>query len=188
MPDPALTLTVVGCGPAWTNPGEAGAKATNGIDDDGNGYIDDVHGWDFCNDDASVHDAGMDGHGTHVAGTIAAALDGTGTVGVAPGVRIMALKFIDDSGTCGTDDQAVAAIDIAAAAHILLTVEEQVVSADEGRVVSEHLRRHRLAVQALLKVGEGAGRAVGAGGAADQQLAVDDAGKVDRVENIGKGA
>ena len=36
---------------AWTNPGEAGARATNGVDDDGNGYVDDVHGWDFCNDD-----------------------------------------------------------------------------------------------------------------------------------------
>jgi subtilisin family serine protease len=99
---------------AWTNPGEAGALAANGIDDDGNGYVDDVHGWDFCNADASVHDAGQDGHGTHVAGTIAASLDGRGTVGVAPGVRLMALKFIDDSGQCGSDEMAVAAIDYAA--------------------------------------------------------------------------
>ena len=99
---------------AWTNPGEAGPKATNGIDDDGNGYVDDVHGWDFCNDDASVHDAGEDGHGTHVAGTIAASLDGAGVVGVAPGVSIMALKFIDDGWFCGRDDMAVAAIDYAA--------------------------------------------------------------------------
>ena len=43
---------------AWTNPGEAGALATNGIDDDGNGFIDDVNGWDFCNGDTTVHDAG----------------------------------------------------------------------------------------------------------------------------------
>ncbi len=99
---------------AWTNPGEAGLRAANGIDDDANGYIDDVHGWDFCNDDNTVHDAGADGHGTHVAGTIAASLDGTGTVGVAPGVSIMALKFIDDGWTCGTDDLAIAAIDYAA--------------------------------------------------------------------------
>ena len=99
---------------AWVNPGEAGELATNGIDDDGNGYIDDVHGWDFCNDVAAVHEAGMDGHGTHVAGTIAASLDGKGIVGVAPGIRIMALKFIDDSGQCGRDDMAVAAIDYAA--------------------------------------------------------------------------
>lgn len=99
---------------AWVNPGEADALAANGIDDDGNGYIDDVHGWDFCNDDATVHDDGMDGHGTHVAGTIAASLDGRGTVGVAPGVSLMALKFIDDSGLCGTDPMAVEAIDYAA--------------------------------------------------------------------------
>lgn len=101
-------------GRAWTNPGEAGPLATNGIDDDGNGHIDDVHGWDFCNDDATLHDPGQDGHGTHVAGTIAGSLDGSGMVGVAPGVRIMAIKFIDDSDTCGLDDMAIAAIDYAA--------------------------------------------------------------------------
>ena len=71
-------------GAAWTNPGEIARD--NGLDDDGNGYIDDIHGWDFCNDDnASVHDAGQDAHGTHVAGTIAASLNGSGVVGVAPG-------------------------------------------------------------------------------------------------------
>ena len=102
---------------AWTNPGEAGGKASNGIDDDGNGYIDDVHGWDFCNDDNTLYEPGFegpDGHGTHVAGTIAASLDGEGVVGVAPGVRLMALKFIDDSGYCGRDDMAIEAIDYAA--------------------------------------------------------------------------
>lgn len=99
---------------AWTNPGEAGALAGNGIDDDGNGYIDDVHGWDFCNDDASVHDAGRDGHGTHVAGTIAASRNGQGVVGVAAGVKIMALKFIEKGGSCGWDRMAVEAIDYAA--------------------------------------------------------------------------
>jgi subtilisin family serine protease len=99
---------------AWTNPGEAGPLATNGIDDDGNGHVDDVHGWDFCNDDATLHDANEDGHGTHVAGTIAGSLDGSGMLGVAPGVRIMAVKFIDNSKACGQDDMAIAAIDYAA--------------------------------------------------------------------------
>lgn len=122
--DPAVVVAVIDDGVdlahpdlaarAWTNPGEAGPLATNGLDDDGNGFIDDVHGWDFCNDDNTVHDAGADGHGTHVAGTIAASLNGTGTVGVAPGISIMALKFIDDGWTCGTDDLATAAIDYAA--------------------------------------------------------------------------
>jgi subtilisin family serine protease len=104
---------------AWTNPGESGPLALPGIDDDGNGYVDDIHGWDFCNGDASVHDNGQDGHGTHVAGTIAASLNGTGVVGVAPGIRIMALKFIKtvpqgQPNPCGRDDMAAAAIDYAA--------------------------------------------------------------------------
>ncbi|RPJ53945.1 MAG: hypothetical protein EHJ95_01235, partial [Methanobacteriota archaeon] len=54
-------------GNLWTNSGEV---AGNGIDDDGNGYIDDVHGWDFHNDDRDPFDD--NGHGSHTAGTIAA--------------------------------------------------------------------------------------------------------------------
>ena len=97
-------------GRAWTNPEEV---AGNGIDDDGNGFVDDIHGWDFCNNNATVYDSGQGGHGTHVAGTIAASLNGTGVVGVAPGITIMAVKFIRNGG-CGTDDMAVDAIDYAA--------------------------------------------------------------------------
>lgn len=58
----------------WTNPGETGidaqgnSKATNGIDDDGNGYVDDVHGWNFVDDTNKVFDT--EGHGTHVTGII----------------------------------------------------------------------------------------------------------------------
>jgi subtilisin family serine protease len=98
---------------AWTNPGESGALALPGVDDDGNGYIDDIHGWDFCHDDGTLHDGAEDGHGTHVAGTIAASLNGSGVVGVAPDVKIMALKFIKTGG-CGFDSMAVEAIDYAA--------------------------------------------------------------------------
>ncbi len=108
-------------GSAWVNPGESGDnKETNGLDDDANGYIDDVHGWDFCHDDNTVHDANDDYHGTHVAGTIAARRNGSGMVGVAPDVRIMALKFLgndtDVNGDplCGWDHQAVEAIEYAA--------------------------------------------------------------------------
>ena len=125
--DPSVVVAVIDdgvdfshpdlAGRAWTNPGESGGgKETNGVDDDGNGFIDDVHGWDFCHDDNTVHDFDDDFHGTHVAGTIAASLDGAGVVGVAPSVKIMALKFINSpaDGDCGWDEQAIAAIDYAA--------------------------------------------------------------------------
>ena len=94
-------------GRAWKNPGEV---AGNGIDDDANGYVDDVNGWDFCTDDASVFEPGQT-HGSHVAGSIAASGNGSGIAGVAPQVRIMALRFIDENHElCGTDVQAAAAI------------------------------------------------------------------------------
>ncbi len=100
------------CRPGLDEPGRrvGGGKETNGIDDDGNGYIDDVHGWDFCHNDNTVHDFDDDYHGTHVAGIIAASLDGEGVVGVAPGISLMALKFLGDDPACGYDSQAIAAI------------------------------------------------------------------------------
>ena len=101
-------------GQAWVNPGESGGgKETNNVDDDANGYIDDVNGWDFCHDDKTVHDLDDDFHGTHVSGTIAAKLNGAGIVGLAPGVKLMALKFLGDDLDCGWDDQAIAAIEYA---------------------------------------------------------------------------
>jgi subtilisin family serine protease len=82
----------------WTNPGEI---ANNGIDDDGNGYIDDVHGWDFINNDNDPMDD--NGHGTHCAGVIGAVgNNGIGTSGVNQKVRIMPLKFLRKDGTGDT--------------------------------------------------------------------------------------
>ena len=75
----------------WRNGREI---AANGADDDGNGYADDVHGWDFANGDADPSDD--NGHGTHVAG-IAAARGGIGVAGVAWRARIMAVKTVDRS-------------------------------------------------------------------------------------------
>ena len=81
-------------GNLWTNPGEVPG---NGRDDDGNGYIDDIHGWDFCNKDNDPMDGNL--HGTHVAGTIAAATNnGKQVAGVAWQTQLMALKFLSDSG------------------------------------------------------------------------------------------
>lgn len=84
----------------WTNPGEV---PNNGIDDDGNGYVDDVHGYDFANNDGDPMDD--NGHGTHVAGTIAAIGNNRqGIVGVAPDAQIMALKFLSADGSGSTFD------------------------------------------------------------------------------------
>lgn len=100
----------------WRNPGESGnGRETNGIDDDNNGFIDDVVGWDFAANDNKPYDItsgfmGNPGHGTHCAGNVAAKSDnGKGIVGVAPNVKIMAMRFISEKGS-GTTDAAVSAI------------------------------------------------------------------------------
>ncbi|MBI1900168.1 MAG: S8 family serine peptidase, partial [Planctomycetia bacterium] len=94
----------------WTNFGEI---AGNGRDDDFNGYVDDVHGYDFYSNDGNPMDG--NGHGTHVAGTIGAvANNARGVAGVNPNVRIMALQFMSASGSGFTSD-AVRAINYAVA-------------------------------------------------------------------------
>src|SRR6266550_3945083 len=82
----------------WINPGENCAGCRNdGIDNDGNGYVDDWHGWDFINNDNDPFDD--NGHGTHVAGTIGAVGDnGNGVAGVSWSVRLMPLKFLGANG------------------------------------------------------------------------------------------
>ncbi len=100
----------------WTNPGEI---AGNGLDDDGNGYVDDVHGWDFVNGDNDPMDD--HGHGTHCAGTIAGIGDnGIGVAGVCWHARVMALKFLD-AGGYGTTSAAVLAVEYATANGARLT-------------------------------------------------------------------
>lgn len=97
-------------GNVWLNTTEI---ANNGIDDDGNGYIDDVRGWNFFNNDNDPMDDSD--HGTHVAGTIAAVgNNGVGVTGVNWSARIMGLKFMNATGTGSTSD-AIAAIDYAVA-------------------------------------------------------------------------
>ena len=84
----------------WTNPFEI---AGNGVDDDSNGFIDDIHGADFVNNDGDPMDD--QGHGTHVSGTIGArGNNGTGVAGVDWNVQIMGLKFLDNAGNGYTDD------------------------------------------------------------------------------------
>jgi len=89
----------------WVNHGEV---AGNGLDDDGNGYVDDVHGYDFVHRDGDPRD--RLGHGTHVAGTVAArGDDGFGVPGVAFDARIMAIQLMDSDGG-GSSWQAAEAI------------------------------------------------------------------------------
>lgn len=77
----------------YTNPGEI---PDNGIDDDDNGLIDDVHGYDFAADTGHVTDG--TGHGTHVAGIIAADHNTGSVKGLAPKAKILALDFMNDAG------------------------------------------------------------------------------------------
>ena len=100
----------------WLNAGEIPG---NGIDDDGNGYIDDMRGWDFVSNDNDPADDHY--HGTHCAGTIGAVGDnGIGVAGVCHTVRLMALKFLSGSGGGSTSD-AIEAVLYATANHVTLT-------------------------------------------------------------------
>jgi subtilisin family serine protease len=93
---------------AGVNPGEIPG---DGIDNDGNGYVDDVYGWDFDGNNASVFDGAGDDHGTHVAGTIAAVGgNGSGVAGVCwTGIKLLNAKFLGRRG--GTTANAIKAID-----------------------------------------------------------------------------
>ena len=91
----------------WVNPGEV---AGNHIDDDGNGFVDDVRGWDFDGNNGTVYDGTQDDHATHVAGTIGAVGGNVmGVAGVNWNVTMIPVKFLGRRG--GTTANAVKALD-----------------------------------------------------------------------------
>ena len=96
----------------WTNEQEI---PNNGEDDDGNGYVDDVHGWDFYYRDNDPRDALE--HGTPVAGMIAADSNDFGTIGVAPKAKILPLKVCSNRGFCPAS-RVIEAIDYAIAQQV----------------------------------------------------------------------
>jgi subtilisin family serine protease len=92
----------------WVNEKEQNGVA--GVDDDGNGFIDDIHGYDFTRNSGNSMDD--NGHGTHCAGTIGAVHNSIGVAGVMKDVRLMGLKFLTSSGG-GSLENAIKAIDYA---------------------------------------------------------------------------
>ena len=88
-------------GRLWENPGETGLdsegrdKSTNGIDDDGNGYVDDIHGWNFVSNSSNLSD--KHGHGTHIAGIIAGQSPSSPSVNSE--VKLMIVKYFDPNTT-----------------------------------------------------------------------------------------
>ncbi len=110
----AQTVAVVDSGMAYDhpdlapnlyrNPGESGdGRETNRRDDDGNGFVDDYRGWDWIDGDSDPRD--LNGHGTHVAGTVGArGGDGYGVAGVSWSTRLMPLRVLDAGGFGNTDD------------------------------------------------------------------------------------
>ena len=95
----------------WTNPGEASGASF--YDDDRNGFIDDIHGWDFVNQTGEIYD--YNGHGTHCAGIAAACgFNGIGIVGANPDAIIMPLTVMQSNGQ-GDMATIIKAVDYAAA-------------------------------------------------------------------------
>jgi subtilisin family serine protease len=93
-------------GQIWVNPYDA----LDGKDNDGNGYVDDIHGWDFDRNDNSTFDGADDDHGTHVSGTIGAiGGNGTGVAGMNWNITIITAKFLGKRG--GTTANAIKAVD-----------------------------------------------------------------------------
>ena len=114
----AIKIAVIDTGVDYTHPDLKSQIDVNllelngklGVDDDGNGYIDDIYGYDFANKDGDPMDG--NGHGTHCAGVIGASHNTIGIAGVMSNVKLLPIKFLSDAGSGETID-AISAIDYA---------------------------------------------------------------------------
>lgn len=98
----------------WMNPQET----VNGKDDDNNGYVDDIYGWNFVSNNSNPKTNSSSNHGSHVAGIIGASgPNKLGVMGMAPNVKLMALRFIGDTGA-GTTSGAIKGIDYAVSKNV----------------------------------------------------------------------
>ena len=119
-----LTVAVIDTGVDISHPDLQGSIWVNedeipgdGIDNDGNGFVDDVNGWNFYSNTNQVYEGPEDVHGTHAAGTIAASKDNGGIVGIADNnyVKIMPVKALGGEEGKGSPDNVIAAIKYAEA-------------------------------------------------------------------------
>jgi len=122
--DKKIKIAVIDTGVDYTHPdlksniyvNQAELQGKAGVDDDGNGYIDDVRGYDFANKDANPMDG--HGHGTHCSGTIGAVHNNkVGVSGVMSDVSIVPIKFLTDDGS-GTLEDAILSIDYATSLNV----------------------------------------------------------------------
>ncbi len=153
---------------AWRNSAEY--SGVSGVDDDGNGYVDDIYGIDPAGDDGSGTSGDCDpmdgyGHGTHCAGTIGAVGNNSlGVVGVNWNVKIMGLKFFDDNGENGDDAFAIECIEYAIDQKTTFGQNIVAINASWGSVGGSDSGTLRNAIEAANNAGIVFCAAVGNGG------------------------
>ncbi len=137
----------------WRNPKEV----INGFDDDGNGLIDDVYGWNFVSNNSNPKTSATSNHGSHVAGIIGANRgNGQGILGMAPNVKMMALKFIGENGSGSTSD-AIRGIDYAISKKVF-AINNSWGSSGGSRALSDAIgRAEHAGVLMVVAAGNGSG-------------------------------
>ncbi len=138
----------------WKNPSEV----INGLDDDENGYVDDVYGWNFANNNSDPISKSTSNHGTHVAGIVGAA--GTSLFGIAPNVKLMALKFIGENGSGATSD-AIRGIDYAIKKKVF-AINNSWGSASHSQALAEAITRaEKAGILFVVAAGNGGSNGLG---------------------------